>query len=276
MWEDMRSEATVKVSAERAEGLRAAASDRWLRVPFEERILNEAVTIWERDSSAYEHADPRPAKMTEPVAEQNLGRYLAYLDHLAQEQEEDWSFVTPVAAPDSVVTKTSTVKVTLDRGMIAKLRTRRFGAEADLRRILHGQFPPHVLGDVEVVSLPAARKPVAAATEGKAKTVYVIKLVEDTWGLAPGVHNALNADYPSQAEARQKAVALLTEHPELPGLHIEAAVVREREGGQRSRALVTVTRPEPAEASVTLRVTTHTVKPNPTVGVYHVAFLYKH
>ena len=275
-------DATQVISVERAEQLRKdavqAPRDRGYfylgrSQMWEDLMVSEAVQQW-RDTEASRHEDQRAGapKLAPVLAEQVSGLYYA---HVGDTEGWDHSLIRPIAATGSVVTKTRTVKVKVDGPTIALLRVGGYLGIEKLRTLLHSDFPVTELGDIEVVSLPVPRKPVASATAGKARTVYLIKADAQVNTRNAEVHKALNAAYDSQSEARQTAIDLMVEYDELPDLHIKATVVREQEDGKLNGQLVTITRPV-VEGTVTVRVTTHTVKPDPKLSHYLVSFSYHH
>lgn len=265
---------TEAITTERAEQLRAEPQERRLHFgvrTFEEKLISEAVSVW-RDEEAGRHDDERvgSVQMHKPVAAQ-----CRHLDL------DGWStecaHVVPVVAPESVSTVTKKVKVVIPGDVADKLRASHHWDALDaVRQILSAQFPVGVLGKIEVISVPAPRKPAARATEGKAVTRYKIRPSEHVVSRDKAVHAALNASYSSQAEARSVALDLLTENDTFPEMTVEAVVGRVTDSGEFSPALVTIARPTPAEATITVNITTHTVKPNPKIDRYEVTFWFHH
>lgn len=266
--------ATEKITFERAQQLRTERAEGAFgrALSFEAELLDEAIAVWTRDEAG-RWEDPRSdvARMHAPVAPGALGGLIDEGHSVGE------AHIIPVATAGSVKTVTRKVKVTVPGALADRLRNRDdWAAKSALRDVLHVQIPGNVLGDITVVTTPAARKPVAKATDGKAVTRYRIRPTAHVSSRDGAVHAALNASYPSQAEARTAALELLTTHTTLPDLTVEAFVAREGEDGALSPALVMISRPTPDEATVTVDVTTHTVKPNPTIDHYDVTFWYHH
>ncbi|SDH49765.1 hypothetical protein [Microbacterium sp. 77mftsu3.1] len=260
---------TVAISTERAGEVRAQ------RVPhawgsaasFESKLVDEAIAQWSTRKDAYDDAVVESIELHSAVAE------------AVRERGIDWdaepayaAHVFPIASADSVVTQTQTVKLTVPGHLLTTLHAGEGYGTYEIRGLLTEMFPASTLGDVTVVTLPKRSKPVAKATEGKAVTRYRIVPIDPIRAHIPAAQYALNATYSSQSEARTVAVDLLTAHPALPNLAVEAVIVREREGGKLSKALVTVTRPVPEDVQIGVKVTTHTVKPNATIERYEVTF----
>ena len=266
------STTTVHVTAATADKLRVQAPatprDRWsYRPSFEDLLLTEAVQTW-RDEEANRHDSPRGGAplMLAPVAP----ALRAYQFDAAFDENLDRSIIQPIVSDDSVVTKTRTVTVEVRGELIAGLRRGDWDAQRQLRAELLAVAPASELGDVKVLALPAPRKPVAQATEGKAQTKYRITGVSHSYNRE--VNAILNQRFDSMSQARQVAVALMDQHPELPDLSIEGEILRDSEAG---RKLVTVTRPT-VDGKVKVEVTTHTVKAKQTIVGYDVTFWYHH
>lgn len=267
---------TEIVSAERAEQIRAMPRPRYIFGPapsFGSRLLSEAVQHWnDTEAGRYEDARSEEALMHKPVSEHS---------HRDGFNVDDYgtgtAHIVPIVDPKSVVTATKKVKLTVP-GEVADGLRRDYPWDAmqKVRNLLHEQFTPETLGKVEVVSLPAVRKPVAKATDGKAVTRYVITTAEDVYHVSSRIRAAFKEAHESQAAARAAAIELLTEHDTLPALSVEAVVGRMTEDGTFSKELVSIARPVPAEAVITVAVTTHTVKPNPKIDRYEVTFWYHH
>jgi hypothetical protein len=268
------------ISVERAEQLRdkvkTAPHTRWSfgRQTWEDAMVSEAVGIWrDEEANRYDGERAGEPRLLTAVPEEVLGWYIDSVTH--DESFIANSYITPVVSEASVATKTRTVKVKVSGDVIAKLRRGSYHGQAELRKLLHSDFPVTELGKIEVVTLPAPRKPAASATAGKAKTVYRIRGVENHFTNLQSIHAALNKSYDSQADARAAAIDLMSEHEDLPDMRIEAVVVREQEDGKLSPSLVTIARPV-ADGTVTVQVTTHTVKPSPKLKNYRVRFAYHH
>lgn len=141
--------------------------------------------------------------------------------------------------------------------------------------MVRAQVEPGTLGTIAIAAWPTARKPVAKATEGKAITRYVLTCEKFGHRMPYELSAALKATYASQAEARQAGIDLMSKHRVILALSVEAKVVRVSDDAEAS-ALVTIARPVPETATMTLEVTTHTVKPNPKIESYSVVFWYHH
>lgn len=266
------STTTVHITAAAAERLRSEAQaiprDRWSYRPrFEDLLLDEALRIW-RDEQAdrFDNEHAGAPLMLAPVAPAMKG----YQFDAAFEKNLDRSIIQPIVSDDSVATKTRKLSVEVRGDLIEGLRQDSWDARLRLRAELLALTSASELGDVKVLALPAPRKPVAQATAGKAETKYRITGVARSFD--PAVNAVLNQRYDSMAQARQVAVALMQQHPELPDLVIEGEIVRDSESG---RKLVTVTRPQVA-GKVTVEVTTHAMKAKQTVVGYDVTFWYHH
>ena len=238
---------------------------------FESRLISAAVDEWENgDHDRNGSANTGAGVMLAPAAAELAGRLLDY-------DSPNESYILPIAAPESVTTKTKTVKVAVPGELVEKLRANNpWQAKSRLRELLHQEYPKTVLGAVEIVSMPAARKPQAKATEGTAVTRYKIVAAEKFYTGDESIHAAFLALHVTQAEARAAAIALLSEHDSLPDLGVEAVVGRIAEDGTFSKTLVTIARPVAEEAVITLKVTTHTVAAKPKIDSYQVMFWYHH
>jgi hypothetical protein len=264
------STTTVHITAETAEKLRAEAQtaprDRWsYRPSFEDLLLTEAVQTW-RDEEANRHDNARagaPLMLTAVAPAMKVEQF-----HAAFDDNLDASIIQPILSDDSVVAKTRTLTVEVRGELIAGLRRGDFQAQRQLRAEVLAVVPASELGDLKVVTLPAPRKPVAQATEGRAETKYRITGVSHSYNRE--VNAILNQRFDSMSQARLVAVALMDQHPELPDLSIEGGIVRDSQAG---RKLVTVTRPA-VDGKVKVEVTTHTLKAKQTIVGYDVTFWY--
>lgn len=267
---------TRTITAARAEQLRAEPrkADYWGRTQtFESKLVDEAVSEWrDQEANRWDSSSAFGYEMVKPMAEGIRDRGIDW-----DRADVDTAYITPIVAASSVSTVTKKVKVTVPGDVADRLRAPYpHNALEQVRKLLLAQYPANTLGDIEVVSVPAPRKPQAKATEGKAVTKYFIRGAESGWVGDRTLAEALKKPYDSQAEARSAAVDLLTARDTLPALSVEAVVLREAEDGTLSKSLVTIARPTPAEATVTVAVTTHTVKPNAKIDHYEVTFWYHH
>lgn len=269
------AETIETITAEQAELLRAQPQRRHNFYggyeTFESRLINAAVSEWESgDHDRNGSPNTGPGVMLTAAAAEVAGRALDF-------SNPDESYILPIAAPESVTTTTKRVKLTVPGELVEKLRSSRsWEAKDRLREILHQEFPKGILGAVEIVSMPAVRKPQAKATAGTAVTRYKVAAAEKFYTADESIHAALRVLHSTQAEARAAAVELLSQYDTLPDLGVEAVVGRLDENGAFTKTLVTIARPVSKEVTLTVKVTTHTVAAKPKIAEYRVLFWYHH
>lgn len=237
-------------------------SSWYSRPTFTSELVRAAVADW-RDDPDMDRGDSRSGSgsFAPMLSARAADWYIATHHGLVVDE----SVVIPVAADKDVIVKSQDVRVEVDAALLTKLRSGDYTGMDKLREQLYATYGD-ALVTVELAKLPAARKPKAAATEGKAVTKYDVVGIQ-TWG-----QKYVLATEDSQSEARATAIRLMTENDKLAELTVEARIVREN----GSPALVTITRPEPETAAITVRVTTHKVREGAEPIHYVVAFDYHH
>lgn len=176
----------------------------------------------------------------------------------------DRMVIIPVVADADVITTTKKVRVTLPAADIAKLRQIKWWANATVAKQVGGYM--HAATPVK---LPATRKPIATATEGKTVTRYAV-VVSTAHGEYEYKDSKGNTLFNSQSEARQVALEVAEKKEgSFISIHVVGKVVRE-DGNQ---SLVVITQPE-KDGVVEYEVTTKTVKPNAKVDGWMVFYDY--
>jgi hypothetical protein len=179
------------------------------------------------------------------------------------------SFIMPLCAAEDVVRTTVKVKVTAAASEMADLRARLADGHnperiASVRAALE-QFGATV-ERVQVVAVPAPRKPVAKATGGKLITKYEVVQYR-FWNDVRTVLASGN----TMAEAKQAGIDLMAGDSTIGGLDVEAVVVRVGGAEKPLPALATISRPE-SNTVVTIEVTTGVPKPGAKPDRYYVGF----
>ena len=267
--------AHIEFAADEAEQIRQSIPPRTARWEyprtFESAMVDAAVQKW-RDDEAGRWSDARAGSgfLAPIMSEQALSWYTSEDDTHSRIVME--SVVIPVAAQDDVIVKTVKVRVRVDAAQLAQARAAFVAARSSRA---HVPFPLRSLamehapsGAVEMViaAVPAARKPVAVATEGKSVTRYEVV------GPAGFAGRRVDGEDATQAGARALAVKLMSDDQTITSLDIRGRVVRD----SGDDALVNVTRPAAENATVTVEFTTHAVKPNAQPVKYVVVFDYHH
>lgn len=222
--------------------------------PSPRTIMDAAVRKWQ-DEEADRWDDPRHGyPELSPIASERA----AY--NLLEDDEDGRGKSQIIPITSDYAEKTSTVRLEVTAAELKELRRGSY-----YRFIDEGRFGKAVV-KVEIAQLPKPRAPRAAATEGKAVTLY--RIVN---GNGHPVHG-FAPSYSSQAAARSAAVDYMKENPACSELAVEAFIRRDT----GKAALVTITRPEPETATVSFKVTTQTPKPKAKVTGYIVGFDYHH
>ena len=228
--------------------------------PSARTIMDTAVRKW-YDEEAERYEDARQSYPgLRPIASKEVAQ-TTIEDH--DSIGDQVSKIIPLTA--DYAEKTSTVRLTVTGEELADLRR---GAHWAL--LQSGRFGSDVV-EVKIDSLPKPRAPRAEATPGKTITVY--KLTDELGRTFTGYSEsmaALGAAYPTQAAARAAAIDHMAANPKFAQLSVQAFVQRDT----GSKALVTITRPEPESATASFKVTTQKPKPNAKVTGYLVSFDY--
>ena len=248
------STATVEISVEAARhACSEVLKDKYhFRRPTEaSSILRAGVAYWyDTEANRDDHSRAGDGHMVKPMT-------LAQAHTFVNADENfnlvrDRSVVVPIASDVSVTRATKKLKV----------------AVADLNMTSYSHLHDHLRKTVpgytshRVLEQPRRLKPVAVTKPGAARTAYL--LLEGNRTLS--THNTL-------AEARQAGI----EHVEANGLHeLGQLRVEARQMKDGSAALITFEHPYAKSASYQVEVTVETVKPNPKLTSYLVAFDYHH
>lgn len=219
-----------------------------------EGIMDSAVQKWREDEADRWDSPRYGYPDLSPIASESAAYSLL-------EDDEDGrakSQIIPITT--DYTEKTSTVRLEVTAAELKELRKGSY-----YRLVEAGRFGQAVV-KVEIAQLPKPRAPRAAATEGKAVTLY--RIVNGNGHPAQG----FAPSYPSQADARSAAVDYMKENPACAELAVEAFIRRDT----GKAALVTITRPEPETATVSFKVTTQTPKSKAKVTGYIVGFDYHH
>lgn len=158
--------------------------------------------------------------------------------------------VIPVYKKEDVKEVTRTVTVDLTKEEVEALRgsgVMAYQRYSITRKILEAGGDNY--GFDYCFTLPKPRKPVATSTEGKLKTVYVLRREGgyDSFYTDRRTYR-LSTEYDTLAEAKRAAVEILKEYgeksPNLGDLIVQSYTVRVGEGGNQSKALATISIPE--------------------------------
>lgn len=173
--------------------------------------------------------------------------------------------VFPVAHPDDVEVTTVKVKVPVTAKQLSSINAGHVLSMEilDSLRAEHG----YTFVSAKAVKAPASLKPKARATDGAITTVYDV--VCQGWN-----RDVTVATKPTLAAARAEAISIMEDDPEIPALAVRGRITRVADTYQSTPDLVTIERPAPARAQVTVEVTLHTAKAGARVTEYIVAFDY--
>lgn len=245
---------------------------------FEGYVVQAAVQHWcTHEASRYEDAREGSGHLAPIMSEASTSDYI----QANHEKLVDHSLVIPVARQEDVKVSTKRVRIQVGADQLQQLRAGRsplftyahFYGERESNPVdVAAEVAKHNGGvrptSLKLVKLPAARKPKAAATQGKLTTVY-----EVVGG--SGYQRKVLATESSLAEARAKAVELMELDENIAELEVQARSIRVDEGNE-SRALATIRRPAAEVNTIELEATFHTVKPGAKPETYMVAFDYHH
>lgn len=229
---------------------------------FGNALVNAAISEWVANDEGMNYgysANPGPATIENP-----MGWATTMSARLCDKVSGDCSLVIPVYKKEDMVTFTKVAKLRLSGENIAALRSNHWSVKEKIISDLREQGHPAI--GVEIVSLPAPRKPKVVPVQGKVETVYRFNAGE-RFG------HPVYKTFKSRAEARTGAMAYMEAHPEITTLEITAVLQRVSEDSS-SEAIVTLERPV-AEGTVTVVWTGEKPKAKaPKIEGYLVLFDY--
>jgi hypothetical protein len=220
-------------------------------------LVNEAYSEYSQDSYGTDlDVDyiERTQSMTPTAARRHI--YSA-IDDLSS-----GAIIIPVFREEDITMTVEKIKVTFTGQELTKLYQDNYSEDLIINKVeaIVG------VGKVESVQnfkLPAKRKPVATATEGKAVTKYEI---------AGDYGNIVAQGFDSQADARAAALKLMEKETKHAALYVRAHI--EREGDELN--LVTISRPVPESIEIEVKANIATAKPNAKLGKFFVAYTVYH
>lgn len=251
--------AHIEISAAAAASIRTRLGHR----SFASEMVSAAVREW-RDTEADRHDSANSGGGFEAPRVMGLDEAKRFIDRNIERAHNE-SVVIGLADSSDLITKTRNIKVELDSQELNGLRAAQGRATSALWAKLHALPDGDSINQAKVLRLPAPRKAVATATEGKARTVYLV-------GREQNRTFQILARKESQAEARAEAIRLVNENTEYSALEVRAQTVRE----DGNPALVTIVRPAPETSVIDVEITTVTVRPGAKAARYLVAFDYHH
>lgn len=228
--------------------------------------LDKGVRIWhDEEAGRFDSASPGYIH-TAPITTKRAAEYLMGSDDY--EVNSGNSVVVPLVDESKVKRSQQKIRLTLTAAEFKKARGSLYLLTPKVKAAL---TPGLAYEGFTISKFPAARKAVAATTEGKASTKY--RLV---WESRFGGKTVSKKLHDSQAAARKAGVNFMNspEGKDYVRADIEGVVVRE--GG--STALVTIERPIPDTVVVEVEVTVAKLPANPERhrAGYLVAFDYHH
>jgi hypothetical protein len=221
-------------------------------------LLSEAVSDWyDNDNFGRGNSNEGYGVRTDVMTAFAAHRYI----EANHSQVANDSVVIPIISEEDEVITTKKVKMTVSASAVKAVQNGYPEYESEQRAV--EAYGLNVTS-AEIVKVPAIRKAVAAATEGKSLTLYRI--------ISHG--NIIAKGFESQASARAEAIRLVNSdapsEKRYTDLTVGAYVIRE--GG--NDALVTISRPVPTEVEVDVLVKFTTIKPGAKASRYMVAFDY--
>lgn len=258
--------ATIRLERDAIEAAKAevaaAPANRYMPLRLEDVLLRYAVHKWQdEDAERWASENAGTPQLTEAMPMALVDHYLGgEADGVGSHR----SLVIPIV--DDVVTKTVKAKVAVTAEQLASIRAC-VAAGTGATHLIRDEIRT-ALGAVvnpQITKLPAARKPVATATEGAARTRYQV--------IATGAGfraNGVIATCDTQAQARAAGIAAMEADERIVKVDVKAVIVRDSADG----VLVTITRPASDAATVEVTAESVTVKPGAQPSAYVVAFDY--
>lgn len=240
-------------------------------------LLRAAVDQWyDEEAGRYDDARPGNPKMYPVMTEHQRTRLFNYSEYgLVRDGQ---SAIFPIIAESDFIKKTRKIRVTVPGSVIDGLQKGNLATGVvPLNDIVLKQEGDSV-DTIDVVKLPAKRKPVAVTTEGKTVTLYKIVGVFNDSPYASNNEYVLAESISSQAEARSKAIeaaaAGVTRNFRGAFDAIEVRPYQIRDTGDS--AVVRVTIPVSESGTVEVAVTYATPKKNAEIIGWNVYFDYHH
>jgi len=232
------------------------------------QLLSDAVGIWYDTEANRDDSENAGTPFLLPLM--TPSQVIRHQDSDAG-RNNSTSYIYPNVNPSGVKKVTKKMKLTVTGEQLALLRQQWHGGLLlDLAYKAFGE----TVASVKIVKLPALRKSVAKATEGKTETLYYIYgITTSVFGdRATKNERLLSEGIPTMAAARAKALEFADTEAGSKYAELEIRAVVVREGG--NTALLTVSRPAPETATVDVEVTFETLLPKATFDSYTVVFDY--
>jgi len=172
--------------------------------------------------------------------------------------------IIPVFREEDTITTVEKIKVTFTGQELTKLHQDNYTEDLVINKV-EAIIGVGKVESVQSFKLPAKRKPVATATEGKAVTKYEV---------AGDYGHIVAQGFDSQADARAAALKLMEKETKYGALYVRAHIEREGEGGGLN--LVSISRPVPESVEIEVKANVVTAKPNAKIDKFFVAITVYH